>query len=95
MGIISSLLKVRIKPMKNPWLKRIVLIGFFVLFGIGFSDVCATIVRSFCGQPPYPFAFWLATVSTFVMSVWFLYIIIDEYRFGPRRKRIKKEKRDL
>jgi hypothetical protein len=68
--------------------------ALLVVFVFGFSDLSATIARGVFGRPIHPIAFWLATSSMLVLSVWFFYIIIAEWRHGPRQKRKQKDEHD-
>jgi len=93
MRTISSLLKTRI-PIRNRWFRGISFVALLVVFAIGFLDLSATIARGVFGEPSHPVAFWLATFATLILSVWFFYIIIDEWQHGPRQKRKRKDEHD-
>jgi p-aminobenzoyl-glutamate transporter AbgT len=94
MRFVPALLKIRIKPIQNRWVTGVILASVIAVYVWGFSDFCATIAHRVYGRPLHPAAFWVAIGFVLVLSVWFIYIQIYEWRFGPRRKRREKDKHD-
>jgi len=94
MRFIAALLRVRIKPIQNRWVRGFILAAVIAVFIYGFSDLCATIAHGVYGRSLHPVAFWVATGFVLVMTVWFIYIVIDEWRFGPRQKRRQRDEHD-
>jgi len=94
MRTLSSLMKTRIvRPIKNRWVNGAIHVAVLTVFLFCFPDAVAAWAKGFYGPPRHPVAFWLATGFTALLSVWFFYAIIDEWRHGPKRLR-KKDGRD-
>jgi uncharacterized membrane protein len=95
MPTLSSLLKTRIPVVRNRWVIGIVHVVFLAVALYCFSDLCASLARADFGQSPFsPVVCWLATFLVLALAVFFFYIIIDEWRHGPRRKRRQRDEND-
>ncbi|HEY5296883.1 MAG TPA: hypothetical protein VIK59_03065 [Verrucomicrobiae bacterium] len=76
---LSTLLKIKVKPIKNRWVKSAIYLAIFVLICVGFSDLTTDIARGVFGKPLHPVGFWIASCLTILLSIWFFYWLVTDW----------------